>query len=470
MSVISAAGRVFEVTVPVVIIGGGCAGLVAGLSARAAGAEVLVIERDPIPRGSTAMSAGLIPAAGTRWQQAAGVADSAERFKADILKKAHDEPDPALVDLFARTAGPALEWLADAHGLPFALVTGFLYAGHSVYRMHGLPSRSGLELIERLTAAAEAAGIDILTDAHVDTLYADADGRVAGVGFIRPDGARDEVGCGALVLACSGFGGNRALVARHIPDLAGALYFGHAGNQGEALDWGLALGAATRHLSGHQGHGSIAHPHGIQISWVTIGEGGFQVNTAGRRFSNEASGYSEQAAEVVKQPDGIAFTIFDARIADMARKFEDFRQAEAAGAVLSAPTVAALAQTIGAPADALTATMREVDAAKMQAQPDAFGRNFGGLQPLQPPYCAVKVTGALLHTQGGLVVDGDARVVRNDGTRLPNLYAAGGAACGVSGAHASGYLSGNGLLSAVALGRTAGLAAAAAVTHEDRAS
>ena len=68
----------------------------------------------------------------------------------------------------------------------------------------------------------------------------------------------------------------------------------------------------------------------------------------------------------------------------------------------------------------------------------------------------MRVTGALFHTQGGLVVDDAARVLRPDGSALPNLYAAGGAACGVSGTGPAGYLSGNGLLAAVALGRVAG--------------
>jgi fumarate reductase flavoprotein subunit len=75
----------------------------------------------------------------------------------------------------------------------------------------------------------------------------------------------------------------------------------------------------------------------------------------------------------------------------------------------------------------------------------------------------VRVTGTLFHSQGGIVVDGHARVRLADGGVMPNLFAAGGAACGVSGPEASGYLSGNGLLSAVALGRVAGQAAAAFV-------
>ena len=68
----------------------------------------------------------------------------------------------------------------------------------------------------------------------------------------------------------------------------------------------------------------------------------------------------------------------------------------------------------------------------------------------------MKVTGALFHTQGGLVINNDARVRLSNGTAAPNLFAAGGAACGVSGPTVEGYLSGNGLLSAIAFGFVAG--------------
>jgi fumarate reductase flavoprotein subunit len=92
---------------------------------------------------------------------------------------------------------------------------------------------------------------------------------------------------------------------------------------------------------------------------------------------------------------------------------------------------------------------------------DAFGRDWArAAVSLAAPMHAVRATGALVHTQGGLAVDGGARVLRSDGSALPNLFAAGGAACGVSGPHASGYLSGNGLRTATVLGRIAGTAAA----------
>jgi fumarate reductase flavoprotein subunit len=459
MTIRPASEATFGIHVPVLVIGAGAAGMIAALAAHEAGAEVLVVERDALPTGSTALSAGLVPAAGTLWQREAGIADDPAVFAADILAKASGEPDPALVTLLATEVGPTLEWLHALHGLAFSVVADFRYPGHSALRMHGLPSRSGEELVGRLREAVEAAGIDVLTDAHVDTVFKQEGGRVAGIGLQRPDGSREEVGAGAVVLACNGYGGNKALVARHIPQLADALYFGHPGNQGDAVLWGEALGAATRHLSGHQGHGSVAHPHGILITWATITEGGIQVNRDGRRFSDESHGYSEQAANVLGQPDGIAFTIFDERIAGIARQFEDFRAAEQAGAILSADSAAELARVTGLPSDALAATLAEIDALKSAGATDGFGRDFKGIAPLQAPYRAVRVTGALFHTQGGLVVDGHARVVLRDGSAMPNLFAAGGAACGVSGAQASGYLSGNGLLAAVALGRIAGRAA-----------
>ncbi len=107
--------------------------------------------------------------------------------------------------------------------------------------MHGLASRSGEELIDALRAAAEACEIPVICDAHVTTLFADDTDRVLGLAFARPDGSLEEIGCDRLILACNGYGGNRALVAQHIPSLSDATYFGHTGNQGDALLWGQAL-------------------------------------------------------------------------------------------------------------------------------------------------------------------------------------------------------------------------------------
>jgi fumarate reductase flavoprotein subunit len=417
----------------VVIVGAGACGLTAALAARDAGAEVLVLERDASPSGSTALSSGFIPAAPTRFQRAK---DSAEQMAADIQRKNHGEADPRIVQAVCRASGPTIEWLADRHGIPFELVEGFLYPGHSVERMHCVPEKTGAALMARLLNAC--GDVDILTSAHVTDVDAKR------VRFERPDGSAEEVEYGALVLACSGFGGNRDMVRRYLPEIADALYFGHTGNQGDAVRWGTALGAATAGMSAYQGHGSVATPHGILITWALMTEGGIQVNERGERFANEHVGYSEACLPVLRQPGGVAWCVYDERLHQLGMTFPDYRDAVDAGAVRKEFSLPGLSRT-------LDAVARYAEG----KEKDPFGRDFTTKPKLVPPCYAVKVTGALFHTQGGLVVDERARVSQN-------IFAGGGAACGLSGNHVWGYLSGNGLLSAVVLGRIAGAEAARA--------
>ena len=196
-TIVRAAGVTFEIEVPVAIVGGGVCGLIAALAARETGTDALVLERDPLPSGSTALSAGLIPAAGTRC-----IRDSARLLASDIQVKTKGRADPAVVASVAESSGPAIKWLADDHGIPFELVERFVYPGHSVLRMHGTPNRTGPEFMGVLTGAAEMASVNLMTDASVTRLYADDDGRITGL---------------------------------DIPEMADALYFGHPGNRGDAV-------------------------------------------------------------------------------------------------------------------------------------------------------------------------------------------------------------------------------------------
>src|SRR5690606_29492992 len=147
-------------------------------------------------------------------------------------------------------------------------------------------------------------------------------------------------------------------------------------------------------------------------------------------------------------------------IHDFALSFPDYREAVDAGAIREAADVAELAKIMNVPAAALAQSLADVEACRGGARQDPFGRDFSTLPPLQGPWRAVRVTGALFHTQGGLMIDASARVVDGNGTAFPNLFAGGGAACGVSGPDNYGYLSGNGLLTAISFGWIAGNAAA----------
>lgn len=450
----------FSTRVPVAIVGGGACGLVAALTLADAGVDCVVLERDAVPQGSTALSSGFIPACGTRFQAVLGVADSTGLLAGDIERKNHHGSDPAVTRAVCAASGPALEWLADAHGIPFHVLEGFLYPGHSVARMHTVPEKTGAGLIGRLAAAAGRAGVALLTDAHATDLYAHGD-QVRGLRIARPDGSTEDIGCDTLLLACNGYGGNRAMVERHIPEIATATYAGHAGNQGDAVQWGEALGAAVADMGAYQGHGSWAVPHGALVTWALMMEGGIQVNAAGRRFWNEHEGYSEASQHVIAQPGGVAWNVYDARLHALGLTFPDYAQLAEAGAIRTAPDAAGLAAAIDVPADALAATLAECLALRQGGRTCPYGRDFAARPALAAPLYAVKVTGALFHTQGGLAIDTRARVLKPGGDAFPNLYAGGGAARGLSGGAVWGYLSGNGLLSAVALGRIAALDIAA---------
>ncbi len=459
MAVIHDDAQRFDTLVPVLVIGAGACGSVAALAVDEQGVEVLLVERDALPRGNTALSGGQIPAGGTKLQRAAGIQDSPAILEHDIIAKAKGACDHALAAHIAREAAVTVNWLVDTHRLPLSCIDDFQYPGHSRMHMHASPSRFGAELLDVMTQRVNERGITMLTSATVTDLYAARDGTIRGIALMRPDGTRETVGCQVLILACNGYGGNPELLKRHIPSMVDAHYHGHKGNQGSAVLWGQELGASIKDLGSFQGHGAVCTPHMIHLGWPVFTEGGYQVNGEGRRFSNENAGYSEQAQKVLSQPGHVAWAIWDARCERVASQMHSHVESTKAGAIRTFAAIEPLASFIGCSAETLRATIEETAAVTRGERACPWGRDFKGLPPLAPPYLASKITGALFHTQGGLEVDTTGRVLRPDGTRFPNLFAGGGAARGLSGPSDWGYLSGSGLMMAVNLGRLAGQAA-----------
>jgi flavocytochrome c len=460
------AGR-FDLEADVVVVGGGGCGLTAAIAAAQGGVEVLVLEKQARPWCNTARSGGMIPAAGTRFQRAAGIVEAPDAMAEDILRKNGRASDPETTRHLCRVAVGLVEWLVDEVGVALTFVDDFKYPGHTQLRMHAPPSRTGAALWADLRrAVTEHRRAELIENARVTGLIADGDGAARGV-VVERAGRVERVGARQVILAANGFAADRAMLTRYCPEVAGAYYFGGEGNTGEAIRWGQALGGAVAFMDAYQAHASVAVPHGILITYAVITEGGIQVNRAGRRFGDETSGYSEHALRVLAQPGGLAWNVYDERQHRLALSFDDYRQALGAGAVVTAPTAAALAAVLGLPGPALEGTLAEYRSAAEARRADAFGRR--DCRPLLPPLYGVKVTGALFHTQGGLVVDAAARVLRADGTPVPNLYAGGGTAAGLSGHGPGGYFSGNGLLTALGYGLLAGRDAARVVGQDARA-
>ncbi|WP_240191449.1 FAD-binding protein [Aeromicrobium sp. YIM 150415] len=446
---------------PDLVVAGAGGGLVAALRAAELGLSVLVVERNEhfAAGNNTSMSTAMIPGAGSRWQREEGIEDSVDTFIGDVQAKTRGEADPVVTRALAEVSAPLVEWMADSLRVPLTLVTDFHYPGHSVQRCHSIEGRAGRALLQHLLRRVrESELIDLLVPARLTDVAVGPDG-VEAVTIEGPGGS-ERIPTRAVLLATNGFGADAGLVGRHIPEISEAIYHGSEGSTGDALRIGERLGAATGFLDAYQGHAALAMPAATLAGWATVMHGGFLVDRTGRRFGDETTGYSEYAAQVLENAqDGEAWIVLDERIHEACLEFQDYRDVVSSGGVRWASTVDELADAIGVDRLGLGETVEEARAGADGAE-DPFGRRTWST-PLTPPFGAVFVKPALFHTQGGLRVDEQARVTKADGTSIPGLYAAGGAAVGISGHGAGGYLAGNGLLSAFGLSYLAASDAAA---------
>ncbi len=443
--------------IDVLVIGAGAGGLTAAIAAADAGAETAIVEKRDRPGGNSSLSTGSMIGAGTRFQRQAGVDDGPERYLADIDRIAPLTDCPALVRRLAQTSARTTEWLADEVGVKLVLITDYRHVGHSRARLHAPPSRRGQDLVDDLLAAAARRGIPLAVGNAATGLIVE-DGAVVGAFVDSGEGPR-PLRARKTILAMNGFAANREMVARFCPEVAQIDYFGAPGSTGEAIAWGEALGAAMGNLGAYQGYAAVAYPHGSLVSWTTVEKGAIIVDGEGRRFGDESLGYSGFTPQVRAQ-GGPVFVIFDDRIRQVTAREEEFQALADLGGLRRGAGAPELAQAIGADAAVLERILRAYDAAARGQAADPFGRTDFGLAPLQGELFAVRATPGIFHTQGGLMVDEDARVLSAAGGVIPGLFAVGGCTAGLSGRTGpGGYASGNGLLSAMGLGRLAGEAA-----------
>lgn len=438
---------------PDLVVAGAGGGLIAALRAARSGLQVLVVEASEHFRkgNNTAISTAMIPGVGSRWQAEAGVDDSVERFVGDVSKKTKGMGDLALAANLARVSSPMLEWMADDLGFPLSLVTDFQYPGHTAFRCHTLEGRHGSVLLDLLVRAVEVEeNIDLFVPARLVEVLVDEAEKVSGVVIEMPDGSREEIPTGAVLLATNGYAGDAGLVGHHMPEIAAAQYHGSEHSKGDALRIGAGLGAEVAFLDAYQGHAALSKHASTLVGWATIMHGGVVLNSDGKRFGDETSGYSEFAPLLASQPGAEGWIVVDEEIHQRCLAFIDYQHCVEAGALVWADSAEQLAELTKLPVDAVVAELATVAAVAAGEQADAFGRTEFP-HSITPRYAAIKIIPALFHSQGGLCVDENARVRRASGGVIEGLYASGGAANGISGHGASGYLAGNGLLPALGL-------------------
>lgn len=476
----------------VIVVGAGNAGMSAAFAAREQGASVLVLEKAARAwsGGNSAFTAGAMRLAHGGLDDLRDLVEDDERlaatdlpayaadeFLADMRRVTSGRGDEAMARVLVGDSGEALRWLA-GRGVRFRLMyERQAYAAGGRWTFWGGLAvgvvDGGRGLVDQQAAAAERLGIEVRHEAAVEAL---ADG---GVVVRFPDGTRRTHAARSVVLAAGGFESNPQLRAGYLgPGWDVAKVRGTPYNTGEVLQAALAAGAAP------YGHWSGCHAIQWDAGAPPTGDleitnrfsrqsypVGIVVNVDGERFIDEGADfrnytYAKYGAEVLRQPNGIAFQVFDQRSLALLRAVDY----DAPGNTrVQAGTLGELATALGVDGERLERTVRDFNAAITGGPFDPAvkdGLRTEGLPvpksnwalPLDsPPFVAFPVTCGITFTFGGLRVDEEARVLDLGGRPLPNLYA-----CGelVGGLFFHNYPGGSGLTTGTVYGRRAGTAAA----------
>ena len=438
----------------IIVIGAGGCGLMAALVAAKKGSRVLLLEKTDKPGGGTAFSSKGIRAAASRRQRELKIEDSAALYAEDILRRNNGESDAILTRRLAENSGRVADFLADEAGIEFHI--GEFAFGHSAPRSHSW--KEDKTITDFLFAAVEREkNIELRFSTPVLALKQDAGGAVVGVK--TNDGI---LTARKIILASGGFGASTELLSKYIPKAVGIPFPGHHGSTGDGIKMGLEIGATVENMSAFQPYPAYLGPGKRAVPPEVALSGGIMVDAGGRRFVDETRYPGGLGIKMLDLAGKQAYEIFDERIFQLHRDAPGLRSLARlfdADLLLKAETPAELAGKLGISAEGLNQTIRECDALAARGEKDAFGRVLP--RPLAGHYYGIKVTVALYHTQGGLKVNVDGQVIRADGSIIPNLYAGGGVAVGVSGKGLEGYLPGNGLLASLGLGMIAAEHAAA---------
>lgn len=447
--------------VGVLVVGGGLAGCASLLAAAEVGQYAMLVESESDIGGSTVKSAGLYAFAGTAEQDEAGIDDSVELLREDLVAVGRGLSDPAMIDLYCNNQYETYIWLKERD-----IAFGELHAAsaQSVPRSHPTDSTG---MLHQLLDRAGQLGARVSLNTKVDRLITDGQ-RVTAVEVTR-DGITKQIMCDAVVLASGGFSRNEHLIDTYAPQLSEAVRGGGVGSRGDGLAMAIELGAATADMDQVRGTYGIypePHPHEDGTGILAVYKGAIAVNNSGHRFVDESKPYKEIGDANLLQPGARTFQIFDQSVLALTSDetpIYDFAGRRNSGLLTEASSLTELAEKIGVPAQNLEETVAAYNAAIAGVIDDEYSRTslsggYGAPTPIEAaPFFAHWSGTVVLATYCGLRVDESMRVLNESGEPIERLYAAGEI---VGGFHGGGYMTGTAIGKAAIFGRIAGTTAA----------
>lgn len=497
----TANGETVSYDADVVVIGAGGAGMTAAMTAADAGQKVVILESQAMVGGNSARATGGMNAAKTVYQdenefdQAAGVEktlataaekyadnetitalaktvseqwaayqanptgyfDSVELMELDTMVGGKGINDPELVKTLCEGTADAIDWL-DENGITLHNVSSF--GGASVKRIHrpvneeGKVVSVGAYMIPLLQENCEKRGIDIVLNTTVDTILTDANGAAVGVSGTDKDGNTVVVNAKSVILATGGFGANLDMVTQYKPELAGFMTTNAAGAQGQGIEMATAIGAGTVDMDQIQIHPTVEANTAALITEGLRGDGAILVNANGERFIDEVGTRDVVSAAEIAQPGSYSWLIVDQAMVDASSVIQGYIKK---GYTKTGATYEELAKELDVDPAAFANTMETWNGyVEAKNDPD-FGRTSFANPLNNGPYYAIKVTAGVHHTMGGVTINSATEVLKEDGTVIPGLFAAGEVTGGVHGAN---RLGGTAVADFVVFGRIAGESAA----------
>ncbi|MCU0447338.1 MAG: FAD-dependent oxidoreductase [Microscillaceae bacterium] len=468
----------------ILVVGGGTAGMTCALVASQNGAKVLVVEKTAQIGGTLHITAGHLSAGGTQRQKSWGIEDSPELHFQDIRRINQDSGDMDLIRLACEEAPKTIDWL-DRLGFEFADDSPKILYGHVPYQIPRTHfgknlGKSILKVILPLfeKQVADGAITLALNQTFLDLILDNNQGQgiiTKNTQSIENQLVTNKYYARKIVLASGGYAGNHSFFAQKHPDLSRLITTASPHSLGEGIQvtekYGAIFHKAENHIS-TMGGIELNPQSGVSDFWAnwakmsnSVDRKAYEiyVNEEGKRFldENEANPDIRERA-LAHQPNRRCWVILDEEILQTAGSIvyqwniEQFKtEAQKGRAVWQAESLAELATKIGVLPNNLLTTIENYNQAVDNQLDIEFKRVFLPAKIQKPPFYAVLTYAFSLISFGGLKVNSELKVVRQNGQTFENLYAI-GEILGAGATSGNAFCGGMLLTPALSLGRYLG--------------